>query len=292
MTRRKRRLHDRLLIIAHMKKKQKKRIHKKIIRKQHIHRTSAYKFPLWQSIVLLICIPTFCVSAYFFCDTLLCYRAEDQANAQISQRIQEIREQPESGSKTYDKFTEYEALWSQNHDFAGWLYIDDTRIDYPVMHTPDTPEYYLHRAFDRSDANSGSLFIDGFYSVEGNSLLIHGHHMKDKSMFGSLTDYKSYDFAVSHSIIHFDTLTEERDYEVVAAFYWDPSYDPETEPFRYYEYSDLSSREVFDEYISQVKACSIYDTGVNVSYGDQILMLSTCNYHATNGRFVLVAVSH
>lgn len=285
-------LHD---IIAHMKKTSKKHITKKNIHKKHIHKKSAYKFPLWQFIVLLICIPTFCASSYYLCDTLLRYRAEDQANLLIAQPIQEIREQQKSSeteSAAYDIFTEYEALWEQNHDFAGWLYIEDTRIDYPVMHTPNDPEYYLHRAFDRSDANSGSLFIDGSYSADGNSLLIHGHHMKDKSMFGSLTDYKSYDFASTHSVIHFDTLTEERNYEVLAAFYWDPSYSPETEPFRYYEYSDLSSQEIFDEYISQVKACAIYDTGVSVSYGDNILTLSTCNYHANNGRFVVVAVSN
>lgn len=277
-----------------MKKSSKKYSNKKYIHKKHIQKKSSYKFPLCQFIVLLICIPTFCVSAYFFFDTLLRYRAEDQANAQIALQIQVIREQqksPESESTIYDIFTEYEALWEQNHDLAGWLYIDDTRIDYPVMYTPDDPEYYLHRAFDRSDANSGSLFIDGSYSADGNSLLIHGHHMKDKSMFGSLTDYKSYDFAATHSVIHFDTLTEERNYEVLAAFYWDPSYDPETEPFRYYEYSDLSSQEIFDEYISRVRACAIYDTGVSVSYGDHILTLSTCNYHANNGRFVVVAVS-
>lgn len=278
-----------------MKKPIKKYANKKYIHRKHIHKKGAYKFPLWQFIVLLICIPTFCVSSYFFCDTLLRYRAEDQANAQIALQIQVIREQqklPESETTTYDIFTKYEALWEQNHDFAGWLYIDDTRIDYPVMHTPDDPEYYLHRAFDRSDANSGSLFIDGSYSADGNSLLIHGHHMKDKSMFGSLTDYKSYDFAANHSVIHFDTLTEERDYEVLAAFYWNPSYDPETEPFRYYEYSDLSSQEIFNEYIRQVRARAIYDTGVSVSYGDHILTLSTCNYHTNNGRFVVVAVSN
>ncbi len=278
-----------------MKKTSKKHINKKNIHRKHIHKKSVYRFPLWQFIVLLICIPTFCVSSFFLCNSLLRYRAEDQANALIAQPIREIREQQkssESESTIYDIFTEYEALWEQNHDFAGWLYIDDTRIDYPVMHTPDDPEYYLQRAFDRSDANSGSLFIDGSYSADGNSLLIHGHHMKDKSMFGSLTDYKSYDFASTHSVIHFDTLTEERNYEVLAAFYWDPSYDPETEPFRYYEYSDLSSQEIFDEYISQVRACAIYDTGVSVSYGDHILTLSTCNYHTNNGRFVVVAVSN
>lgn len=269
-----------------MKKSNKKTASRKNTKKKY---TNTKKFPLWQFMVLLICVPTFFVSAFFFFSSFFQYQTEDHANTQIAQRIQAIREYPEA---TYDKFTEYEALWEQNHDFAGWLFIDDTRIDYPVMHTPDAPEYYLHRAFDRSDANSGSLFIDADYSTDGNALLIHGHNMKDNSMFGSLTDYKSYEFAVEHPVIHFDSLTEERDYEVLAAFYWDPSYDPEQGPFRYYEYPDLSSYEIFDEYIRQVKSYALYTTDVIAAYGDNILTLSTCNYHTSNGRFVVVAVSH
>ncbi len=280
-----------------MKKSNKKHTDKKSANRRRTNikksnKKSANKkiFPLWQFIVLLICTPTFLISAFFFLKTFLRYHAEDQANAQIAHRIQEIREYPTES--TYDKFTEYETLWEQNHDFAGWLFIDDTRIDYPVMHTPADPEYYLHRAFDRSDAESGSLFIDALYSTDGNSLLIHGHHMKDKSMFGSLTDYKSYEFAMEHPVIHFDTLTEARDYELLAAFYWAPSHDAETKPFRYYEYSDFSSQEIFDEYIREVKSRAIYDTSVSATYGDNILTLSTCSYHTSNGRFVVVAVSH
>lgn len=264
-------------------------------KKQTNKKPANKSFPLWQFIVLLICIPTFSVSIFFFFDNLFRYRAEDSANAQIAQKIQVIRKIQETQDypeATYDKFTEYEALWEENHDFTGWLFIDDTRIDYPVMHTPDDPEYYLHRAFDRSDAVSGSLFMDASYSADGNSILIHGHHMKDGSMFGSLTNYKSYDFAMEHPIIHFDTLTEERNYEVLAAFYWNPSYDSETNGFLYYEYPDLSSHEVFDEYINQVKSRALYDTGISVSYEDNILTLSTCSYHSSNGRFVVIAVSH
>ena len=129
--------------------------------------------------------------------------------------------------------------------FPLWLFIDDTKVDHPVMHTPDDPEYYLHRAFDRSDASSGCLFIDADYSLDGNSLLIYGHHMKDKSMFGSLTDYQSKEYGLEHSVIRFDTLTEEQDYELLAALYWGASSEQEEGLFRYYEYPDLSSPEVF-----------------------------------------------
>lgn len=256
------------------------------------------RFPLWQFLVLLLCVPIFLISTFFLCRELLHYRAEDHAYTELSQKIQQAREYAELSDRSQisepfpDKFAEYEILWENNHDFAGWLFIEGTKIDYPVMHTPNDPEYYLYRAFDGSDSRSGCLFADAACSIDGNSLLIHGHHMKDKSMFGSLTEYQSYDFAAEHPVIHFDTLTEERDYELLAAFYWDPSAEQEEDLFRYYEYTDLSSPEIFEEYIRQVKAHAIYDTGVNVAYGDNILTLSTCSYRTDNSRFVVVAVSH
>ena len=110
--------------------------------------------------------------------------------------------------------------------------------------------------------------------------------------FMDVTDYQSYEFAREHPVIHFDTLTEERDYEVLAAFYWDPVPRQENALFHYYEYPELSSPEIFEEYIRQVKSYALYDTGVSTACGDKILTLSTCSYHTNNGRFVVVAVSH
>lgn len=267
-----------------------RRVHKK--RQKTKKNSTGKKFPLWQFLVLLICIPTFFFSTFFFSYEMFRYRTENHAYAELSQNLRQIRNQSGQSVSTSGKFTEYAALWEQNHDFAGWLYIEDTRIDYPVMQTPDDPEYYLHRAFDGSNSQSGCLFADAAYSLDGNSLLVYGHHMKDNSMFGSLTDYQSQEFARKHSVIHFDTLTEERDYELLAAFYWDAASEQENAPFYYYQYPDLSSPELFDEYIGQVKAHAIYDTGVSASYGDNILTLSTCSYHTSNSRFVVVAVSH
>lgn len=111
------------------------------------------------------------------------------------------------------------------------------------MHTPDNLKYYLHRAFDRSEARSGCLSADASCSIDWNSLLIYGHHMKDGSMFGSLTDYCTQEFADKHPIIHFDTLTEEWRYELLASFYWDDSCLQNNMPFCYYEYTNFSSPE-------------------------------------------------
>lgn len=90
-------------------------------------------------------------------------------------------------------------------------------------------------------------------------------------------------------MIRFDTLYERGKYEVMAAFY-SKVYDVDEQGvFRYYEYTDLSSPERFQEYVEQVKATALYDTGVTAECGDQLLTLSTCSYHTADGRFVVVA---
>lgn len=184
---------------------------------------------------------------------------------------------------------QYAPLYEQNADFFGWISIEGTDIDYPVMYSPDRPEYYLKRAFDGSDSASGALFIDGNCPADGNYYLIYGHHMKNKTMFGQLPNYADYSFYEEHPVICFDTLYEQRKYQVVAAFYSRLYWQDETGVFRYYQYTDLTNEAVFKEYIEQVQTAAIYDTGYTATYGDELLTLSTCNYHTQDGRFVVVA---
>ena len=107
-------------------------------------------------------------------------------------------------------------------------------------------------------------------------------------MFAALLDYQEEDFAREHGTVRFDTLEEEGEYQVVAAFY-SQAYDSQEEgAFRYYQYTDLSDPQVFEEYVRQAKAASLYDTGVTPQPGDQLLTLSTCSYHTGDGRFVVV----
>lgn len=108
-------------------------------------------------------------------------------------------------------------------------------------------------------------------------------------MFGQLPRYANKDFWEDHPVIRFDTLYEQREYIVIAAFL-SRIYDKEERGvFRYYEYFDLSDEAVFSEYVQQVKAAALYDTGIDAEYGDELLVLSTCNYHTADGRFVVVA---
>lgn len=184
---------------------------------------------------------------------------------------------------------QYDAVYELNNDLAGWLYIEGADIDYPVMYTPRNEQYYLRKNFEKTYATGGCLFIGKTWSEDSNQTIIYGHNMHDGSMFGHLHEYKSKEYALEHSIIHFDTLHETREYEVVAAFYGKVYKVDDTGVFRYYRYTDLSTEAKFNEFMKNVRRAAIYDTGVDVQFGDRLLTLSTCSYYTNEGRFVVVA---
>lgn len=117
-----------------------------------------------------------------------------------------------------------------------------------------------------------------------NNLVIYGHHMNDGSMFADLCKYTDADFYKEHPTIAFDTLSGLGKYEVVAAF----KFNTNRETFKYNEYT-LMDEVQFAEFMENVRARQLYDTGVAAEYGDQLLTLSTCEYTYPNGRFVVVA---
>jgi len=230
------------------------------------------------------------------------FRAHEERAAYrvLAQRVHEMRRpspagegpklSPEPDAPQEEAFSPYEVLAQENSDLAGWLSIEGTAVDYPVMWTPSDPEYYLRRAFDKSRTVSGSLFI-GADCAPGNAhVIIYGHNMRDGTMFGSLSGYAEEDYAAAHPVIRFDTLTQNGEYRVLAAFY-SHAYTPGEEGFRYYQYTDLSQPEEFESYVRQARESALYDTGTRAEYGDRLLTLSTCSYHRENGAFVVVAAA-
>ena len=184
----------------------------------------------------------------------------------------------------------YAKAHERNGDMAGWLSIEGTNIDYPVMYTPENQDKYLHLGFDGEYAGSGSLFIAVPWDDATNHTIIYGHNMYDGSMFGALHRYSDVNYALEHRQIRFDTLYEQRLYEVVAAFYTQV-HDADTEHlvFSFYLFADLSDQTGFETYVTHVKFESVYDLGVTPQWGDQLLTLSTCDYRSEDGRFVVVA---
>lgn len=196
---------------------------------------------------------------------------------------------------------EYEALYKVNKDIVGWLAIDDTNIDYPVMQTPLNEEYYLYKDFYKKYNKNGCLILDtdstvGVPSVEAydvkeqlpsTNLIIHGHTMHSGDMFGRLTDYKDEEYGLKHNVIKLDTLYEHREYELLCAFY-SQVYAAEDNVFRYYQFFQADTQAEFDNWYNGISKLSLYDTGVKASFGDEFITLSCCAYHTKDGRFVVV----
>ena len=184
---------------------------------------------------------------------------------------------------------QYLSLYEENADLYGWIQIENTRVDYPVMHTPEEPEKYLHLNFDGEYSFAGVPFLDAKCKADSDNLLIYGHNMTDGSMFRGIMKYQQKDYWQRNPIIKFNTLYEEQEYEVLAAFYDRVYYKTET-CFKFYQFIDAVDEADFNNAVEEFRKKALYDTGVEAVYGDQLITLITCSSYTDNGRFVVVAV--
>ena len=249
---------------------------------------------------LIVCAALFLLSAGMVASYLWERRAQERAFDELEglvrdwqppapEQPEQEQEQPPPTRNEEGMLLRYLPLYQRNPDFFGWVSISGTRLSYPVMHTPEQPEYYLRRDFDGAYSLGGVPFLAGPCTEEGGNWLIYGHNMDDGSMFAALLDYADEQFWREHPVITFDTLYEQGEYEVLAAFYSKAYQQGEQGVFRYYRYTDLSRPEDFEQYIAQVQAAALYGTGVEAAYGEKLITLSTCSYHTKDGRFVVVA---
>lgn len=184
----------------------------------------------------------------------------------------------------------YQDSFLANEDMAAWLVIPDTPVDYPVMWTPRDENYYLRRGFDGKSNQNGCLILDTDSCVRPptTNLIIHGHNMKSGAMFGELDNYREEAFFQDHREMMLYTEEGLHTYEVVAVFL-SQVYRKTDQVFKFYQFFQADTQEEFDDFYENIKAMSLYDTGVTAEYGDHFLTLSTCSYHVEQGRFVVVA---
>jgi len=187
---------------------------------------------------------------------------------------------------------ELQPFYDQNSDLVGWICIPETDINFPVMQTPDRPNYYLKRTFEHKYNDRGAIYVREQCDVfaPSDNITIYGHHMKTgykySTMFRDLDGYRKKTFWETHQYVYFDTLYERHTYQVIAAFKTSANYG---EGFAYHLFTDADTPEEFDEFINTVKSMAYYDTGITAQFGDKLITLSTCEYTLNNGRFVVVA---
>lgn len=242
------------------------------------------------TLCLIAAIAVFCFSLWKIGSIYYRDSQSQSAFSDLARRVSDASRDSGSSQQEEGILPEYRELAQENSDLAGWLKIDGTKINYPVMATPTDPQFYLRRNFQKSYDYSGTPFLDYRCDAElpSTNLVIYGHCMKNGGMFGELERYKDADFWTEHRTIQFDTLYERRAYEVAAVFLTQVPADGE-EGFRYYDFIQAQSREEFDGFIQDVQDAALYDTGVVPQYGDELLTLSTCSYHTQDGRLAVIA---
>ena len=146
-------------------------------------------------------------------------------------------------------------LFEKNAECIGWIYIEGTNVNYPVMHTPDNPQKYLRKNFDGEYSQSGVPFLDARCSADGGTAIIYGHNMKNGTQFSDLKKYLDADFRSSHQTIEFQTEAG----------------------IHYYTVVDVIKTDIYDE---------IYNI---ISTDDNTLILSTCYGSAKSGRLLIIA---
>lgn len=183
---------------------------------------------------------------------------------------------------------EYAAVYQLNPDMVGWVHVPGTDLNYPVVQTPDDPDYYLHRDFYEKNSRHGTVYAHDQADLDtpSDNVTIYGHNMTDGSMFAVLHKYSNKAYWEANPYIYFDTLYEHRTYQIISVF----EIDLTESVFAYHSLVEANAFS-FQNYMNNCKELEMYDTGVTAKYGDKLLTLSTCDKNTANDdiRFVVVA---
>ena len=183
----------------------------------------------------------------------------------------------------------YKELYEMNNHMVGWIKMEGTKMDYPVMQSPESENFYLYKNFDKKESSRGSIYAREVCDINepSDNITLYGHNMADGSMFACLGNYINKAAWDNNSLIFFDTLTEYHTYKIFAVFKTSANIG---QGFAYHKFVDAADAAEFDEFVSTCKKLSFYDTGITPVYGDKLICLSTCEYTLDNGRLVVAAV--
>lgn len=264
-----------------------------------------------------------CAAAVGLCVSVIALKKDDTQNVPTVSNVTEAQPTTEAPNKGLpDNWAENygtggingmsarsRALLRQNPDTYGWIKINDLLVDYPLVSDPgavgpdrkfyggeeyDANWFYLDHDIDASEKESGTLFLDFrdvFEADEGSqsdNIVIYGHDMNDGSMFGDLRRYRyNYDLYKVCPFIKLSSNYKDYDYVIFAFLVTNGNY--ENNDFRYWNMEEFKDQEEFDFYVDRCKKQCAVDLGVDVSYGDKLLTLSTCYGNDGNSRFIVVA---
>lgn len=172
-------------------------------------------------------------------------------------------------------------LFERNSDCIGWLYIEGTKIDYPVMHTPLDPEKYLHRNFDKKYSAAGVPFVDASCTLADDNMIIYGHNMKNGTMFADITKYRDKAYYTDNPTVELQTAQGLTQYAVFAVV-------QVRNDNSWYFFHTADEEAEYNTKVSEIKSRSLYDTGITPTYGQQLITLSTCYGADKESRIIVI----
>lgn len=173
-------------------------------------------------------------------------------------------------------------VFDQNPDCVGWVCIENTTVDYPVMFTPDEPQKYLRKSFSGSYSISGTPFLNDNGGLDFDNLIIYGHNMENGTMFSDIVGYTDPAYRDANPIIEFETAAGLKCYEVFAVVQLKSVDD-------WYGFTNAESEDVFNSLVAGIKGRALYETGITPEYDQQILTLSTCHGPKNDDRLIVIA---
>lgn len=215
------------------------------------------------------------ISIYFLMKDFLAYK---ESNDESKELIEEVIIQEENEEKSE---VDWEKLENINKDIVGWIKIEGTHIDYPILQDGSQLQY-LKKSFNGKYNINGSIFTLNDNPFQESETIIYGHNMKSKIMFSELDKYMKEDFFYRHS--NFEIYTKGQNYKAtVFSCYSTNVYQEE----KYIKTLD------FDEKVEYYKKVSKYSME-NIGEAKKIVKLTTCSYlnnHTTptNQRYYIVA---
>ncbi len=235
-------------------------------------------------ILLAICLCVFIFSAY----NIYKYLSEENANKKLNNELMEkaIIETPNDNNDNAQEnedilliSVDFSVLKQENEDIVGWLYLEDSPINYPVVQSNDN-DYYLRRLVNGEYNIAGSLFMDyrNDSNLEDDNTIIYGHNMKNNTMFGSLQEYKSQDYYDNHKVMYY--FTPEKNYIIELFTGYTISVESDI-----YDLSVIDSSKL-EELISK----SDFESNTKVTEEDKIITLSTCAYEYDGARYIVMGV--
>ena len=230
-------------------------------------------------IVIVVCLIIAGFSGWNLYKELHEYQESKETYEKLTPSV--VIENPDTNEVDTAPLFDWEKLKGINGDFVGWIRLDDSTVDYPFVQGTDN-EYYLRHLFDGTYNNSGCVFMDvnNNRDFSDKNTILYAHNMKNGTMFASIEKYKDASYYDGHKVIHIYTEATTYDVYPVAGIVTDGQDD--------YVRTSFNDDNDFMSYVNRFVSSSTFTSEQSIETTDRMIMLSTCNYDRSDGRYVLI----